>query len=125
MNTAKADKQIVVKSIFQKYDHDNSGHISTSEFHSLCYDLGYYLSEDEVAAVLVMLDKNNDKTVSFNEFFEWWKNNDKFRCIDEGKVELLKSAVDMFRKYDVDNSGSIGIVEYSKLCKDLGQVYVG
>lgn len=78
--------EVVLKSVFSKYDkvwlfvtylfifiillfflfaqrlifeQDNSGTISSLELKSLCYDLGYYLENEEAAEILRNLDKGN------------------------------------------------------------------
>jgi Ca2+-binding EF-hand superfamily protein len=47
----------VLKSVFKKYDTDNSNTINATELKGLCYDLGYYLSDEETSATLKLLDK--------------------------------------------------------------------
>jgi len=42
--------------IFDKYDSNKSGKISSSEFHSLCYDMGYYLSDKEREMAIMQID---------------------------------------------------------------------
>jgi hypothetical protein len=40
MNLAGADNEKIVKSIFMKYDADDSGDVDVNELQTLCYDLG-------------------------------------------------------------------------------------
>jgi Ca2+-binding EF-hand superfamily protein len=64
-----------VNSIFRKYDTDGSGTIDTSELGTLCGDLGFNLSEEDPRAlevVALIVDKNGDNTINFEEFYAWW-----------------------------------------------------
>eukprot|EP01121_Diplochlamys_sp_Union-15-3_P021259 TRINITY_DN856_c0_g1_i2.p1 TRINITY_DN856_c0_g1~~TRINITY_DN856_c0_g1_i2.p1 ORF type:complete len:153 (-),score=26.86 TRINITY_DN856_c0_g1_i2:67-525(-) len=112
----------VLVSYFKKYDADNSGYITTSEFSKLCYDLGYYMDTVTQEAVLAQIDKDHSGKLEFTEFCNWWASQDKFKIFDYEKNPLILKAIEYFQKYDTDNSGQIGVAEYKQLAKDLGQV---
>eukprot|EP01103_Thecamoeba_quadrilineata_P020646 TRINITY_DN8988_c0_g1_i1.p1 TRINITY_DN8988_c0_g1~~TRINITY_DN8988_c0_g1_i1.p1 ORF type:complete len:148 (+),score=31.05 TRINITY_DN8988_c0_g1_i1:36-479(+) len=109
--------QIVVKSLFQKYDKDRSGYISLFELQELLQDLGFKNVEDVARS---LADKNDDGRISFDEFYVWWTSSDKFKDLSGTKYQKLSQAYDYFKKYDKDNSGSITKAEYQQLCQDLG-----
>ena len=44
------------KRVFDKYDNNKSGKISASEFHNLCYDMGYFLSDKERELAIMQID---------------------------------------------------------------------
>jgi len=112
---------MAVKSIFQKYDQDNSGTITWKEFSHLVYDLGYRMDETEVEAVVRNLDSHHRGTLTFDDFYAWYSDNQRFQRLDLHNNQTMLEAVQYFRKYDTDNSGKIGLDEYKRLCNDLGQ----
>jgi Ca2+-binding EF-hand superfamily protein len=57
---------------FRKYDKDNNGSLSNSEF--IDYFKGVSnqdVSKESIDALISLLDKNNDGKVDFNEFVTW------------------------------------------------------
>ncbi|KAJ3058255.1 hypothetical protein HDU99_006896, partial [Rhizoclosmatium hyalinum] len=56
-----------VRGVFAKYDTDKSGSINASEFKALCYDMGYFLSEEEVQMDLKMLDLDGSGAITYDE----------------------------------------------------------
>ncbi|KAJ3015227.1 UNVERIFIED_CONTAM: hypothetical protein HDU68_012825 [Siphonaria sp. JEL0065] len=55
------------RQLFDRYDHDGSGSISISEFKSLCYDMGYFLTDQELALDVKLLDADGNGTLSYDE----------------------------------------------------------
>eukprot|EP00026_Physarum_polycephalum_P019714 Phypoly_transcript_21864.p1 GENE.Phypoly_transcript_21864~~Phypoly_transcript_21864.p1 ORF type:complete len:161 (+),score=34.00 Phypoly_transcript_21864:95-577(+) len=110
--------EVVLKSVFSKYDRDESGSINASELKNLCYDLGYYLEEVEALEILRGLDKDKGGSIDFKEFVAFWKDNEKFSKID-ANIERTKQAATYFRWFDKDFSGSISADEYAQLHADL------
>eukprot|EP01113_Clastostelium_recurvatum_P001096 TRINITY_DN1045_c0_g1_i1.p1 TRINITY_DN1045_c0_g1~~TRINITY_DN1045_c0_g1_i1.p1 ORF type:complete len:171 (+),score=60.05 TRINITY_DN1045_c0_g1_i1:26-514(+) len=110
---------VAIKSVFQKYDKDNSGTIGRYEFKNLCYELGYFMSDDEVKTALDMIDKDGTGHLSLDEFVSFWRDSDKFKKLDEAQSERLKASVAYFRYFDPDNSGNISSGEYPSLHADL------
>lgn len=109
----------VLKSVFQKYDKDNSGCINSFELKNLCYDLGYYLNGDEVKLTLQILDKDGSGTIDFNEFLTFWRDSTKFQKLESAKGERVRQAITYFRYFDKDNSGILSADEYVHLHEDL------
>eukprot|EP01089_Gocevia_fonbrunei_P012756 TRINITY_DN3102_c0_g1_i1.p1 TRINITY_DN3102_c0_g1~~TRINITY_DN3102_c0_g1_i1.p1 ORF type:complete len:161 (-),score=46.38 TRINITY_DN3102_c0_g1_i1:148-630(-) len=109
------------KRIFSKYDTDKSGHINTSEFGSLCYEMGHKLTQTEISVAVKQLDHNGDGSITYDEFQKWWANDDRFKNLqlDDAKLEKINKATDFFRKFDADNSGTISDAELAALYKDL------
>jgi len=110
---------IVLKSVFKKYDKDNSGTINSSELKELCYDLGYYLNADEIHTTLQILDKDGGGNIDFGEFLQFWRDNSKFQKLESAKGERIKQAITYFRYFDTDKSGSLTADEYVQLHGDL------
>ena len=111
---------IVLKSLFQKYDTDNSGLISMSEIPQLLRgDLG--LNGDEAETYTLLLDKDASGKLSFDEFKDWLNSGEKLRNIeDSSRFYLMQKAVDMFKAYDKDQSGALDRNEFYNLHLDVG-----
>jgi len=109
----------VLKSVFKKYDKDNSGSVTVLEFKSLCYDLGYYMSNDEIKIALEILDKDGSGTIDQDEFITFWRDNNKFKKIESAQGERVQQGITYFRYFDKDHSGRIGAEEYAQLHADL------
>lgn len=104
----------VIELIFAKYDDDENGNLAVNELQSLCYDYGYYLTDEETKETLTALDKNKDDSLTYDEFLEWWKTNTKFSHLSMNDNELCirKLLVEVFQNQDKNNSGSIEMDEY-------------
>ena len=112
--------KVVLKSLFLKYDKDGNGQLNKEELSILFKDdLGF--TKDQSEAYALLLDKDGNGQVSFEEFNTWLKSGENFQNInDKSRYQLLKKAVDMFKKYDVDNSQALDREEFKKLFKDVG-----
>eukprot|EP00030_Apusomonadida_sp_AF-17_P007613 a842136_521.p1 GENE.a842136_521~~a842136_521.p1 ORF type:complete len:576 (-),score=280.96 a842136_521:53-1741(-) len=58
----------ILRSFFQRYDRDNSGTIDAGELILLLNDLGEQPTKEEVAALMVDLDKDASGNIDFDEF---------------------------------------------------------
>ncbi|TPX43516.1 hypothetical protein SeLEV6574_g05020 [Synchytrium endobioticum] len=116
-------RKVVSRIVFDKYDLDHSGSIEISEFRKLVYEFGYYLSEDELTMAVRVLDVDGDGSISYDEFFKWWSQDQRFESLrlSPQDFEMLNKAVQQFQKYDKDVSGSIDVREFSALHKDLAR----
>lgn len=104
-----ADRYVVVLSngvrkMFERYDSDQSGSISALELGKLLADLGERLSTEELKEVLSSLDVDANGQVSFGEFIQWWQRYGLEKC---------------FRRFDVDNSGTINATELGALMAEV------
>ncbi|KAJ3296424.1 hypothetical protein HDU79_006655 [Rhizoclosmatium sp. JEL0117] len=110
-----------VRGVFARYDTDKSGSINASEFKALCYDMGYFLSEEEVQMDLKMLDLDGSGAITYDEFIKWWRRDDRFQILQVSKEEMdrLSAYMALFKKYDSDQSGCIDVREFKNLFIDL------
>jgi calmodulin len=107
--------------VFDKHDEDKSGTISHSELRSLCYDLGHYLNDEELAMAVAKLDENGDGSICYNEFLVWWREVDRFEkfSLNEQQRAALSACIQYFRYFDRDCSGALTSDEFIHLHADL------
>ena len=109
--------------IFDKYDKDGTGTINVKDFQSLCYDLGYFLKQEEVQVAVSMIDQNGDGQINVKEFSHFWGNDsrfDKLRLSDK-ELEWMYAAVRYFRFFDKDSNGLMDKLEFAKVHADLAK----
>lgn len=111
---------IVLKSLFLKYDKDNSGYLSKEELNSLLIDdLG--LTAAQADAYSLLIDSNADSKLSFQEFAKWLRSGDRLESVsDKSRYARVQKAIEMFNKYDVDGNKSLDRKEFEKLFDDCG-----
>ena len=112
--------EIVIKSLFAKYDQDGSGRLQKSEAMSLLVnDLGLGPKQAETCYLLV--DKDGSGSISFDEFLQWFRSGEGFKNIDDSsRYYKVRKAVEYFKEYDADNSGTIERGELKKLMHSVG-----
>lgn len=110
----QATSKVVIDSLFRKYDTDNSGTIDMKEFREIIFDLGLTDEDLVIEKAFEEVDGNKNGLISFEEFFSWWKRQDKFKKIDEN-IYAVRTAGDIFSKYDKDRSGTLDVKEF-QLC---------
>ena len=110
---------IVLKSLFLKYDHDNSGELQKEEIEQLLkVDLDMSVEESEVYSLLV--DADGSKSISFEEFKAWLSSGERLENVnDQSKFYLLGKAVDLFKQYDTNREGTLDTDEFRILMNDL------
>ena len=111
--------ELVLKSLFSKYDKDNSGTLAGKELEQLLQDdLGMDTEQAEI--YILLRDEDGSKSLDFDEFKEWLNSGENFQLInDSSKFYVVHQAVEMFKKYDVDGQGSLDVQEFSKVMADL------
>jgi Ca2+-binding EF-hand superfamily protein len=110
----------VIKNYFSKYDNDGSGHLNSTEFGKVCYDMGLFLDKVELDAALHQLDSGQDGRIGLDEFSQWWKSPDRMKILEAAEKPVVQQAIAYFQQYDKDSSGSINVTEFKQLCTDLG-----
>ncbi|KAK3097454.1 hypothetical protein FSP39_009766 [Pinctada imbricata] len=111
---------VVLRSLYMKYDKDGSGSLDKNELSSLFKDdLG--LTDSQVEAYCLLLDKDGDAKISFDELVSWLKSGERFENLkDKSRYNRLQKAVAMFKKYDKDGNNSLDRNEFKNLFLDVG-----
>lgn len=111
---------IVIRSLFNKYDKDGSGRLNYGEINDLLQnDLGF--SKEQAKVYSMLLDKDGDQTISFEEFLDWLHSGERFKVIqDKSRFHKLCKAVELFKTYDADNSNNLSKDEFKHLLDSLG-----
>merc|ERR1711974_217950 len=109
------------KRVFDKYDRDKSGFISPHEFKDMCYELGYFLSDDELTVAVKNLDRDGKNHIAYEEFSKWWKSDDRFKSLQltEAEEKTLQVCVKYFQHFDKNRDGTISAEEFKELHPDL------
>lgn len=108
--------EIVIKSIFSKYDKDGSGCLEKSEILAMLRDdMG--LDEKQAEVCFMLIDKDGSKSVSFPELAEWFRTPGKgFKVVDDQhRYAYVRRVADYFKEYDRDGSGVIDRREFRAL----------
>ncbi|ORY41467.1 EF-hand [Neocallimastix californiae] len=105
--------------IFNKYDLDHSRTIEVSEFKAMVYDLGYFLSDNELKSAIETLDRSGTGSISLEDFKKWWNSKDRWSKIKvtEENMKLLTEISNLFQTFDTDKSGTIDKSELNKTTK--------
>ena len=103
---------IVLQSVFLRYDEDNSGTIDEKEFENMMSDM-HINDKDDVSMLFKLADKDNDKSITFDEFRFMIKANNLETLLNKKDDFLfIQDAYEAFRKYDYDGDGEISWNEF-------------
>ena len=125
----KPEQITAFKNTFDAYDQDNSGTISANELKSCLIKLGKKPNELDIKLWMKKFDSNKDGTIDFAEFLDVMSKQAKQENIREQMIqkayenlndEEIESLKKIFRRYDVDGSGTIDNKELNSMIKDLG-----
>lgn len=111
---------IVIRSLFDKYDKSGTGTLDSAELNDLLQkDLGFKKEQAKVYSLL--LDKDGDQSISFDEFLAWLRSGERFEVIrDHTTFQTLCKAVELFKTYDKDNNNTLSQDELKLLLDSLG-----
>eukprot|EP01105_Mastigella_eilhardi_P018917 TRINITY_DN4420_c0_g1_i1.p1 TRINITY_DN4420_c0_g1~~TRINITY_DN4420_c0_g1_i1.p1 ORF type:complete len:188 (-),score=70.80 TRINITY_DN4420_c0_g1_i1:100-624(-) len=105
--------------VFMKYDEDGSNSIDIEELGHLIYDLGLFLSKEEVKQVSAKMDRSHDRKIQLDEFIKWWTQEGKFRDVRQAHLSRMVKASEYFKAFDKNRNGFIDVSEFRKLYDDL------
>ena len=66
--------EATIRRKFEAADKDKNGTLDSAELAVICADLGCHLTRNELEAALVVLDKDGNGAISFDEFIEWYSD---------------------------------------------------
>lgn len=91
------------------------------ELRFLCYDMGYYLSDEQFQWAKIYLDKDGNGTISYDEFGKWWQNPLRFDhlLLTDEQLEKFHQMIQLFRSFDRTNQGNLSRTEFSHLFEEL------
>lgn len=83
-------------------------------------ELGLSTDEQEICALL--MNKQDNGMIAFEDFREWFMNNKNYLQIitDPTKHDILVHAVVYFRKYDHDASDGLDVEQFGELLSEHG-----
>ncbi|KAL6192584.1 hypothetical protein ACLB2K_033670 [Fragaria x ananassa] len=102
-----------LEQVFNKFDVNGDGKISSSELGAIMGSLGHPATEDELRSMILEVDGDGDGFIDINEFVEL-----NTKGIDS--AEALQNLRDAFSVYDKDGNGSISAEELFEVLKSLG-----
>eukprot|EP00457_Paulinella_chromatophora_P018265 gb/GEZN01019536.1/.p1 GENE.gb/GEZN01019536.1/~~gb/GEZN01019536.1/.p1 ORF type:complete len:189 (-),score=40.63 gb/GEZN01019536.1/:151-681(-) len=115
--------EVVLKSLFKKYDKDGSNSINSAEFKNLVYDMGFCLNKEETETAVKYIDADDSGKVEFGEFKAWWiknaKDNKLEYLLSEETLGLASTVAKCFLYFDADRSGSVDAKELTALLTHL------
>merc|ERR1712072_317471 len=107
--------------IFNKYDKDENGFIDKSEFNFMCMDLGHQLSEEEERLAILKIDCSGTGKISYDDFLEWWKTDEKREGLrlDEDELLELSMLLTEFQAFDHNDDGVVDADEFKEMYESL------
>jgi hypothetical protein len=73
--------------VFSNYDSDGDGHLVPREFSFLIQDLGMELDDRYTLKAFNVIDTDNDRRISYDEFSNWWSSG----YIERGRKQPFDS----------------------------------
>ena len=106
-----------IRSLFDKYDANSNGKLEEQEIQFLLEgELG--LNQEQSGAYFLLLDKNGDHNISFEEFQDWLRSGERFEILnDKAKYHYLSKALSYFKSFDSDNSDTLDRAQFEKMMK--------
>lgn len=111
---------IAIHSLFDKYDTRRDGKLDESEMKSFLEEaLGLDFQQSEI--YFFLLDKDGDQGVSYEEFKDWLRSEERFQRLDDRcKFERVCMAYEYFKTFDTDNSGTLDRGQFELMMKYFG-----
>jgi len=106
-----------LKAIFYQADTDLSGEIDREELSSALFTIGYRIKVEDYNAMFDEVDDDKSGRITFEEFKEF---------ISKTEQKTFKSqrfAMDLFRKFDIDEGGTIDKFEFAALAQEVEENY--
>ncbi|CAH1788768.1 unnamed protein product [Owenia fusiformis] len=109
-----SEQEIVgYREVFDMFDKDGSGFISSGELKAALEQMGHRPSDDDVQAMLIEVDADGSGTIDWGEFLRMFQKKPR----KQHKEANLRKA---FKAMDKDKSGDICIAEVRQFLRDNG-----
>ena len=89
---ALPDPTGVARTLFSRFDADDSREIDAAELQRLLASLGKEMSDAEVAETLTLLDTDGNGAVSYDEFMVWWAEGLSVAALQSSQAERQQLA---------------------------------
>jgi len=89
---ALPDPTGVARTLFSRFDADDSREIDAAELQRLLASLGKEMSDAEVAETLALLDADGNGAVSYDEFMVWWAEGLSVAALQSSQAERQQLA---------------------------------
>ncbi|CAL5354767.1 unnamed protein product [Camellia sinensis] len=103
-----------LKQVFNKFDVNGDGKISSSELGSILSSLGYSATDDELQTMIREVDSDGDGVIDLDEFIE-------LNTKDIDSNEVLENLKEAFSVFDIDKNGSISADELQNVLSSIGE----
>ena len=105
-------RTIILREAFDAYDTDKNGTMNTAEIGDLCESLGIYLKKEEVEVIMKLVDVDESGNICKKEFID---------LMNTEEMSQWETWLDLFMKYDTDQSGTITMKEIQMVLKERGR----
>ena len=105
------------KRVFDLYDLNKDGTITTSELKGVMISFGYHASDQELRDILTELDTNHNGVIDYNEFITLLQSHPA----KTGEEMRAEDIVEAFRAFDRDGNGLITADELKATMAAMGQ----
>lgn len=110
---------VAIHSLFDKYDTRKDGKLDENEMKSFLEEaLGLDFQQSEI--YFFLLDKDGDQGISYDEFKEWLRSEERFQRLDDTAFERVCKAYEYFKTFDTDHSGNLDREQFGLLMTFLG-----
>lgn len=111
---------IAIRSLFDKYDMNRNGKLEQRETQTLLEgDLG--LNREQSWLYFLLVDKNGDHDISFEEFSDWLRSEEQFEVLNNKvKFDSLCKAFNYFKTFDTDDSDTLDRAQFERMMKFFG-----
>ena len=108
------DKITECREVFDLFDKDKDGSITTKELGDVMRALGANPTNTELQEMIAEVDKDNSGKIEFNEFLDLFARKMKDPDTEEDLIEA-------FKIFDKDGSGNISAQELRHVMTTLGE----
>ncbi|KAJ7515915.1 hypothetical protein O6H91_22G034500 [Diphasiastrum complanatum] len=114
------DQTEELHTVFDIFDEDRDGKISSEELSRSMAKLGFNLTDAEVVSMMAAVDENGNGSVDFEEFLSLYKPISSAEGRSKFAVEPDEDLMEAFRVFDKNADGFITAQELQSIFSNLG-----